>query len=352
MYELLDKILVYQKALPDPRAVELEELEQRGILSADDLEFMTSHAITYAPHRRTDRHAGDMLSLPIEDGSISVGPRGPAPTKRLALLRDFHDILEIFFALPLGETNPFLQSLNVKLSERDSLIVNPKVIMIFLGSPAGRSCLANLREVGRELGLTLQDDRELHGMSSLIFLLVPDRHRGIAAVVTLLRRGFDFDDNREINYSASSLDELEGEGTGWSGTMGSESRVSQVCLVDAGADKPESSVSPESSSAHSLVQNSSFRFIRSCIETAVKRKGGAAVHVNAQEILAVAAEVARALFGEDAASVLRREGIGSSAAFGQALFRLIEQGILSTTEDDKVSDFDVRSSFDKLFVES
>src|SRR2546430_17274376 len=82
LHEILKKISVYQHSLHGGRAVELDELRSEGILSPDDLDFMSAHAVTYKPHRLSDYHASDMLHMPTKQGCVFLGPCGPPLKKR------------------------------------------------------------------------------------------------------------------------------------------------------------------------------------------------------------------------------------------------------------------------------
>src|SRR5438270_10486198 len=65
--EILTKVMAYQQSLRGGRAVELDELGREGILTSDDVAFMSAHSVTYKPHRLSDYHAGDMLHMPTQD---------------------------------------------------------------------------------------------------------------------------------------------------------------------------------------------------------------------------------------------------------------------------------------------
>src|SRR6266478_265391 len=81
LHEILVKVVIHQHSLPGGRAVELEELEREGILSSDDMAFLTAHSVTYKPHRLSDFHALDMFHMPTDGGCVFIGPGGP-PLKR------------------------------------------------------------------------------------------------------------------------------------------------------------------------------------------------------------------------------------------------------------------------------
>src|SRR5688572_27276285 len=126
LHEILTKILNYQYSLPDGRAVELDELLRKGALSPSDGEFLTSHSVTYKPHRISDYHASDMLHMPTDSGGcVFIGPCGPPLTKRTAPLRALGDIIENFLQFPRAEGELFM---HIDSSDRDGVGVSPGFI--------------------------------------------------------------------------------------------------------------------------------------------------------------------------------------------------------------------------------
>jgi uncharacterized repeat protein (TIGR04138 family) len=91
-------------------------------------------------------------------------------------------------------------------------------------------------------------------------------------------------------------------------------------------------------------------FIGRCIDVARTRRPGAGHHVTAAELLPVAAEVAREIYGPEAPKILRSIGVDSSPTLGKLVFRLLDQGSLLKRDNDRLEDFDLRTSFDDLFV--
>jgi uncharacterized repeat protein (TIGR04138 family) len=248
---------------------------------------------------------------------MSVGVSGRTPKKRSAPIREFQTIVENFLQLPPTDEG---SSLRVHFSNYGGASVDPKYIYFNFRDPKLRARLPAMRDVLAEHGLVPQRDNEVQGSWHLHFVVTSDAGRTAVVFADLLRRGCGLDDGTEITYSAAALD---------------------VC---------EPGFSPDSPSADGEILDQTHAFIYLCIQAAQKRKGAACgEHVAAIEILSVATEVARRMFGADAAAVLRSEGIDSSESLGKALYRMIEQGILFTTEGDKVTDFEVRSSFDELF---
>jgi len=104
--------------------------------------------------------------------------------------------------------------------------------------------------------------------------------------------------------------------------------------------------------ALSPAQLETYQFISACLWVANRKaeaaSGQPSIHVAAGEILAVAPAVARERLGAEARARLRAMGLTSSAAFGEAVFALIGQGILGKTPEDRIEDFRVRSAFDEF----
>src|SRR5437016_152063 len=116
LHEILMKILTYQHSLSDDRAVDLDELRREGVLSPANAEFLTSHSVTYKPHRLSDYHAGDMLHMPTNGGCVVFGPSGPPLTKRGASLSTFQPIVESFLRLPRPQDELLL---HIEFTEHD-----------------------------------------------------------------------------------------------------------------------------------------------------------------------------------------------------------------------------------------
>lgn len=202
--EILMKVVAYQHSLPDDRAVELDELRREGVLSPSDAEFLTSHSVTYKPHRRCDYHALDMFHMPTEDGGcVFIGPGGPPLTKRHAALSDFEPVVAGFLRLPRPQDELLL---HVEFTEHDGMGVAPEMICFTLRSPDWRQRLTSIRGVAAEFGFHPFQDEEIQSSWSLTFRIAPDAARTAAAVVALLRRGCAFTDETEVTYSAGALD--------------------------------------------------------------------------------------------------------------------------------------------------
>lgn len=203
LHEILGKILTYQHSLSDGRAVELDELRHEGVLSQADVEFLTTHSVTYKPHRLSDYHAGDMFHMPTDGGCVFIGPTGPALTKRRASVRDLQSIIEIVLRLPRPQDELLC---HIEFTEHDGMGVAPKMICYTLQSQSWRQRLPAIRSVAAEFGLHPIQDEERQGSWSLTFGVEPDVVRTAAAAVGLLNRGCGFSDDTEVTYSAGALD--------------------------------------------------------------------------------------------------------------------------------------------------
>lgn len=204
LQEILVKIMVYQHSLPEDRAVDLEELRNRGVLSPEDAEFFASHSVTYKPHRRSDYHALDTLHMPTEGGCVFIGPSGPPLTKRRAPLSNFQPIVENFLQLQRPREELLL---HIEFSEHDGMGVAPEMVCFTFLSADWRQRLPALRSVAAEFGLHPLQDEEIQGNWGLTFRIEPDAARTAAAVVALLQRGCGFTDETEVTYFAGALDE-------------------------------------------------------------------------------------------------------------------------------------------------
>lgn len=73
-------------------------------------------------------------------------------------------------------------------------------------------------------------------------------------------------------------------------------------------------------------------------------------HVSARELLDGFRELARARFGLMARRVLASWGLNSTSDVGAVVFNLVNSGMMSKTEDDRVEDFDSVFDFETAFV--
>jgi uncharacterized repeat protein (TIGR04138 family) len=315
LHSILTKIISYQHLRANGAAVELEELKREKVLSPDELAFMVERGVVYKPYRTADYyHAGDMLQMPTKEGCVLVGPDGPKQKKRSALLRDFRAILESLLQLPSEGL-----MIHVELSDRDGMGISPALIIFRFETERWKERLEFIREVGRQHELEALQDAEVQCGWMLGF-----RHAlaGTALAdlaVALLGRGCGFEDQTEVNYSCGALDQGDPD------------------------------YLPEEEASVSEDEYHAWMFVDKCVQTALKRVDKPGCHVGALEILAVAPQVARELFGEDAVAILRSAGIHSSATLGKLIFELIELERFSKTKEDSIDDFNVVGTFDDLF---
>jgi hypothetical protein len=201
------KVTIYQQSLPKDRAVPLDELVKEGALSAEDIEFMESHTVTYKPHRLADYHANDMFHMPTSDGGcVFIGPGGPELKKRKYAVEGFHKVMEDFLRLP----NPDLL-MHIEVAEGVSCGLSPNLFGLIFRPAVRQETLSRVREVAAELGLVPCDDREVQG-SWIVGFKMPDNPSEAAAVAfALLTRGCGL--SGEITYSAGALDVLEEDGS-------------------------------------------------------------------------------------------------------------------------------------------
>jgi hypothetical protein len=205
MQDILIKITVYQRTLTDGRAVELNELQRLGILSSEDIDFMSTHSVTYKPHRVSDYHAMDMLHMPTENGCVFIGPGGPPAKERRIRLRDFRPIIQSFLKIPRPDDELLL---NISFAEYDGVGVGPEIICFNFKSDCWRERLPAIRSVAAELGFQPFQDEVVQIYHTLTFSIPRDADRTSAAVVVLLSRGCGLTDESEVVYSAGALDEL------------------------------------------------------------------------------------------------------------------------------------------------
>jgi len=204
LHEILMKVVGYQHSLSDGRAVELEELQREGVLSADDLAFLTAHSVTYKPHRSSDFHTSDMFHMPTDDGGcVFIGPCGPPLTKRTAPVGAFASVVENFLGLPRPQDELLL---HIEFSEHDGMGVAPEMICFTLRGADWRQRLPGIRSVAAEFGFQPFQDEEVQGSWLLAFGITPDPTRTAAAVVALLSCGCGFTHETDITYSAGALD--------------------------------------------------------------------------------------------------------------------------------------------------
>ncbi|OGW84024.1 MAG: hypothetical protein A3C47_01460 [Omnitrophica bacterium RIFCSPHIGHO2_02_FULL_51_18] len=91
-----------------------------------------------------------------------------------------------------------------------------------------------------------------------------------------------------------------------------------------------------------------YLFVMNALNHAVERLGKPG-HVTGQELLRAIQEEAQTQFGPMSATVFQHWGIKNSLDFGLLVFKMVEEGILSKTETDRLEDFRNESFFDSLF---
>ena len=72
-------------------------------------------------------------------------------------------------------------------------------------------------------------------------------------------------------------------------------------------------------------------------------------HISGAELLASIREEAEEQFGPMSTTVLHHWGIKNSLDFGEIVFNMVREGILSKTEDDRLDDFKDSVFFKNLF---
>ena len=72
-------------------------------------------------------------------------------------------------------------------------------------------------------------------------------------------------------------------------------------------------------------------------------------HINGAELLISIQREAEEQFGPMAAAVFQHWGIKNSLDFGEIVFNMVREGILSKTENDRIDDFKDSVFFENLF---
>jgi hypothetical protein len=205
--EILMKITAYQRSLSDGRAVELDELKRQGILSSADIDFMSTHSVTYKPHRVSDYHAMNMLHMPTPDGGcVFVGPSGPPLCKRRTQMREFPAVVQNFLKIPRPEDELLL---HIQFGEYDGVGVSPKMLAFNFQSKTWRKRLPAIRSAAAELGLHPFQDEVVQIYHMLTFNAPSEPDKIAAAFVALLSRGCGLTDESEVLYSAGALDDVQ-----------------------------------------------------------------------------------------------------------------------------------------------
>lgn len=206
LMKILTKITSYQHSLSDGRAVELEELRQKHVLSAADLDFLASHNVTFTPHKVSDFHSLDTLHMPTKEGCVFIGPSGPPLKKRTVMLKEFQPIVERFLQL-LRPRKELL--LHIEFTKEDGMGVSPNFVCFTLKSGLWRNRVVNIVGSASQLGWRVLQNNEVQGNHVLSFNVDCEGARLSTDVVTLLKLGCGFTEGSQIHFSAGALDELE-----------------------------------------------------------------------------------------------------------------------------------------------
>ena len=109
------------------------------------------------------------------------------------------------------------------------------------------------------------------------------------------------------------------------------------------------------SSQDSRYHQEAFLFLREALDYTQKRLAqGKRVeprHVSGQELLTGIREYALTQFGPMAKTVLNEWGVKSCEDFGEMVFKMVEHGLLSRTENDSRDDFKGGFDFDQAFCQ-
>lgn len=73
-------------------------------------------------------------------------------------------------------------------------------------------------------------------------------------------------------------------------------------------------------------------------------------HVTGKQLLKAFSEEARSQYGPMALSVLNHMGFYSTKDVGELVFLMVQEGLLSKTDDDQLEDFDQGYDFEEEFV--
>ncbi len=204
LQQILTQVMIYQSTLPDGRAVELDELAREGVLSPDDLSFLTSHSVTYKPYRVSAPNALYMFHLPTSDGCVFFSPQGPLLTRRSTPLATFAPIVADFLNLPAPQDHHLLV---IDFTGDDGMGIAPEMICFTLRSAEWRQRLPAIRSIAAEFGFHPFQDAEVQQNWLLTFRTPLNAAHNTTAVIALLHRGCGFTDDTEITYSSGALDE-------------------------------------------------------------------------------------------------------------------------------------------------
>lgn len=98
-----------------------------------------------------------------------------------------------------------------------------------------------------------------------------------------------------------------------------------------------------------------YLLVREALDHTQKRLSASgkaeARHVTGQELLGGIRDYALAQYGPMAKTLLNEWGIGSCQDFGEIVFNMVEQGLLSKTETDSRDDFKHGFDFEEAFLQ-
>jgi hypothetical protein len=202
LQKILQKIVNYQKALPDDRPVFLDELIQSGILSSQDQQTLKLHNVTFHPHRMSDSFMGDMFEFVNGDGSAALlGPQSEGSTGAFVSLKALPTVVQDFMNSEKIDSSKFVY---LSLSSQDHLGINRSAFAFLFKTDCYRSRRAQLLAAGVGLGLlVLQDDDTSFGWS-LNFQAPSDGIRATKAIVELLQQGCGISEETTLQYTISS----------------------------------------------------------------------------------------------------------------------------------------------------
>jgi uncharacterized repeat protein (TIGR04138 family) len=91
-----------------------------------------------------------------------------------------------------------------------------------------------------------------------------------------------------------------------------------------------------------------YRFVQEGLEYTVRRRGKRG-HVTGRELLEGLRDLARDRFGLMARTVLNQWGIKGTADFGELVFNLVEEQVMSKQDSDRREDFEAVYDFEEVF---
>lgn len=95
-----------------------------------------------------------------------------------------------------------------------------------------------------------------------------------------------------------------------------------------------------------------YEFVRSSVSYASEVVFATGTHVNGRELLEAIRRLAKEQFGLMTSDVLGSWGVRATEDFGEIVFNLVDEGLLSKTDEDSRDDFRGVYSFDEAFSTS